>query len=372
MQKRSSPGKSASSSGPEHGSTSSSGQAGLSTGLPPGQSAGQAGQGGLPGMGSEAASDSDDFEPDFLVVGEMSRIGRGMHTTTSAQLMRLKGGGKLADTPGFSQPTLERIESTQLAAYFPEFVARMERQPCRFNDCKHLAEPGCSITGISSEDAASLFEAPSAAELDLLALSPEMLEALEEGMMDSDALRVQSDAATAQGFWRYRYYLKFLEEIMKQLGSHSITHPYTSSQDRENRDVKFKQVARREREGQAKVKHGKGGKQRLEAMLNNKKHRGSARQRDGRATRESLDSFPPSSSLVRPQALLAQLQTPVGSALRTLTIGDCSEVFDLLQTVTVSSECTCLVPLSSSLHSQVTARGDILESIGELFRAGLL
>ena len=39
-------------------------------------------------------------EADFLAVGEMSRMGGGMHTTTSATLIRLKGGGLLADTPG--------------------------------------------------------------------------------------------------------------------------------------------------------------------------------------------------------------------------------------------------------------------------------
>ena len=36
----------------------------------------------------------------FLVVGEMSRSGRGMHTTTTVTLIQLQGGGLLADTPG--------------------------------------------------------------------------------------------------------------------------------------------------------------------------------------------------------------------------------------------------------------------------------
>lgn len=47
----------------------------------------------------------------FLEVGDLTRYGRGMHTTTAVRLIPLVGGGKLADTPGFSQPSLERVSS---------------------------------------------------------------------------------------------------------------------------------------------------------------------------------------------------------------------------------------------------------------------
>lgn len=55
---------------------------------------------GVPHAGTSDSGDSEGF----LVVGEMSRMGRGMHTTTTAKLIRLPGEGLLADTPGGCYP----------------------------------------------------------------------------------------------------------------------------------------------------------------------------------------------------------------------------------------------------------------------------
>jgi energy-coupling factor transporter ATP-binding protein EcfA2 len=63
----------------------------------------------------------------FLPVGDVSRLGRGRHTTRSVRLIPLPCGGLMADTPGFNQPTLDRISSAQLAGLFPEFVAAQQR-----------------------------------------------------------------------------------------------------------------------------------------------------------------------------------------------------------------------------------------------------
>ncbi|GLI63966.1 hypothetical protein VaNZ11_007134, partial [Volvox africanus] len=84
--------------------------------------------------------------PEFLAVGSLSRIGRGMHTTTAVTLLRLLGGGWLADTPGFGQPNLHDIHSSELARFFPEMVTRTAASSCRFSDCLHVAEPGCSVS----------------------------------------------------------------------------------------------------------------------------------------------------------------------------------------------------------------------------------
>jgi putative ribosome biogenesis GTPase RsgA len=53
-------------------------------------------------------------------------------------LIELPFGGLMADTPGFNQPTLDRVASTDLAKLFPEFNAAVEAQGgCRCV-CYHL------------------------------------------------------------------------------------------------------------------------------------------------------------------------------------------------------------------------------------------
>ena len=54
-------------------------------------------------------------------VGEVStRSGRGKHTTRNVSLLPLSGGGYLADTPGFNQPSLLKVTKQSLAQAFPE------------------------------------------------------------------------------------------------------------------------------------------------------------------------------------------------------------------------------------------------------------
>lgn len=69
--------------------------------------------------------------------------GRGRHTTVNATLVPLPGGGYVADTPGLQVLGLWSMDPDELAAAFPEF--RPLLGSCRFNDCRHLEEPGCAI-----------------------------------------------------------------------------------------------------------------------------------------------------------------------------------------------------------------------------------
>ncbi|MED6218789.1 hypothetical protein PIB30_029871 [Stylosanthes scabra] len=84
-------------------------------------------------------------------VGEVStRSGRGKHTTRHVSLLPLSGGGYLADTPGFNQPSLLKVTKQSLAQTFPEIrrtVSANEPAKCSFNDCLHLGEPGCIMKG---------------------------------------------------------------------------------------------------------------------------------------------------------------------------------------------------------------------------------
>lgn len=84
-------------------------------------------------------------------VGEVSaRSGRGKHTTRNVSLLPLAGGGYLADTPGFNQPSLMKVTKHTLAQAFPEIQKMLEENKpkgCAFNNCLHVGEPGCVVTG---------------------------------------------------------------------------------------------------------------------------------------------------------------------------------------------------------------------------------
>ena len=69
--------------------------------------------------------------------------GKGMHTTTFAEMFDLSFGGKLIDTPGIREMGIVDVSKNELAHYFPEMRAVMNN--CQFNDCNHLEEPGCAV-----------------------------------------------------------------------------------------------------------------------------------------------------------------------------------------------------------------------------------
>jgi ribosome biogenesis GTPase / thiamine phosphate phosphatase len=69
--------------------------------------------------------------------------GKGMHTTTFAEMFDLPGGGKIIDTPGMREFGIVDISKQELSHYFPEM--RELLQECQFNNCTHINEPGCAI-----------------------------------------------------------------------------------------------------------------------------------------------------------------------------------------------------------------------------------
>lgn len=69
--------------------------------------------------------------------------GKGMHTTTFAEMFDLPIGGKIIDTPGIRELGLFSIDKYELAHYFPEMKALMNQ--CQFNNCIHINEPSCAI-----------------------------------------------------------------------------------------------------------------------------------------------------------------------------------------------------------------------------------
>lgn len=83
--------------------------------------------------------------PDFdLRIQDVSNwSGKGLHTTTFAEMFDLSFGGKIIDTPGMREFAMMDIEPHELSHYFPEMKALLNN--CRFNNCMHIEEPGCAI-----------------------------------------------------------------------------------------------------------------------------------------------------------------------------------------------------------------------------------
>ncbi|NLP14442.1 MAG: ribosome small subunit-dependent GTPase A [Clostridium sp.] len=71
------------------------------------------------------------------------KIDRGKHTTRHAELIELKSGGFVVDTPGFSSFEITDIEPGDLQKYYPEFGEYIGK--CRFAGCSHISEPGCEV-----------------------------------------------------------------------------------------------------------------------------------------------------------------------------------------------------------------------------------
>jgi ribosome biogenesis GTPase len=85
--------------------------------------------------------------------------GKGIHTTTFAEMFDLPGsggvaasaviggspatGGQVIDTPGMREFGLVDISKQELSGYFPEM--RVLAGQCQFNNCVHMDEPGCVV-----------------------------------------------------------------------------------------------------------------------------------------------------------------------------------------------------------------------------------
>ncbi len=69
--------------------------------------------------------------------------GKGLHTTTFAEMFDLPFGGKIIDTPGLREFALMDISKQELSHFYPEMRALISE--CQFNNCMHLNEPDCAV-----------------------------------------------------------------------------------------------------------------------------------------------------------------------------------------------------------------------------------
>jgi ribosome biogenesis GTPase / thiamine phosphate phosphatase len=89
--------------------------------------------------------------PDLnLKVQEVSGwSGKGLHTTTFAEMFDLPFGGQIIDTPGMREFGLVDLTKQELSHYYPEMRQRLTN--CQFNNCLHINEPGCAVKEAVSE-----------------------------------------------------------------------------------------------------------------------------------------------------------------------------------------------------------------------------
>ncbi len=85
-----------------------------------------------------------------LVLSEVARVGEltasresGAQTTTFSRFYRLDKDTAIIDTPGFQSFGLFHLTEDQIGEAMREFRPYLGR--CKFNDCRHLGEPGCAL-----------------------------------------------------------------------------------------------------------------------------------------------------------------------------------------------------------------------------------
>ncbi|KAK8668100.1 hypothetical protein V6N13_105568 [Hibiscus sabdariffa] len=145
-------------------------------------------------------SGSDWFEDQR--VGEVStRNGRGKHTTRHVSLLPLSGGGFLADTPGFNQPSLLKVTKHSLARAFPEVVCLLtirkmlkdsEPVKCSFNNCLHIGEPGYKVGEMGIQRAEPRLEPKKHRRQSRKRINQSILDELDE-LDDDDSLDLEND-----------------------------------------------------------------------------------------------------------------------------------------------------------------------------------
>ena len=83
-------------------------------------------------------------------VGSLS-IGKekGTHTTTVSRLFHFAHGGFLIDSPGIREFSLTHLTQEQVINSFIDFRPYLGR--CKFRDCLHKSEPGCSLLDAISQ-----------------------------------------------------------------------------------------------------------------------------------------------------------------------------------------------------------------------------
>lgn len=97
---------------------------------------------GSSGVGKSSLVNALAGEEIMTVGGIREDDSKGRHTTTHRQLIRLKNGVMIIDTPGMRELGMWDVSEGLSDAFtdVEQFIGK-----CRFSDCRHNGEPGCAI-----------------------------------------------------------------------------------------------------------------------------------------------------------------------------------------------------------------------------------
>lgn len=85
-----------------------------------------------------------------LISGDMGKVGKGMHTTTWAELVEC-GDFILVDSPGVRSMSLSDISADELLSCFPDISELSVK--CKFRNCEHAENSvGCYFNGLKKEN----------------------------------------------------------------------------------------------------------------------------------------------------------------------------------------------------------------------------
>jgi ribosome biogenesis GTPase len=98
---------------------------------------------GHSGVGKSTLLNKLDTTLDLRTMNISKLTGKGMHTTTNAEMHYTSFGGRIIDTPGIREFGLMHFLPEEISHYYVEMRELIPL--CKFNNCMHDNEPGCAV-----------------------------------------------------------------------------------------------------------------------------------------------------------------------------------------------------------------------------------
>ncbi len=98
---------------------------------------------GHSGVGKSSLLNKLDPALDLRTTNISKLTGKGMHTTTNAEMHYTSFGGRIIDTPGIREFGLMHFLPEEISHYYVEMRDLIPQ--CKFNNCMHDNEPGCAV-----------------------------------------------------------------------------------------------------------------------------------------------------------------------------------------------------------------------------------